>query len=321
MTQRTCPFQTIALDLITDLPPSQGNDSILMIVNHDCSKAAMFLPCTKEVTAEGLAQIYAQHVFPHYGVPQRIISNQDTWLTAHFTCALCELVGTTQNMSTTYHPQTDEQSKHANQCVEQYLCSYGNAQQDDWASLLPMAQFVHNSWPNETIGQTPFELLMGHMPALHVFPKDTAFPAINQRQDCLKQLHKRAQDALTKAQQLVVQRSECKKEQRSYMPYKKGDWVWLEGTNLCITHPMSKLTAWCYGPFTVEKVISPVVFKLWLPQHWKIFNVFHTSLLTPYRETEEHGWDFEESPPELIEEELEYEVKQVLASRCYGHHQ
>jgi hypothetical protein len=75
MTQGTCPFQTIALDLITDLPPSQGNDSILMIVKHDCSQAAIFLPCTKEVTAEGLAQIYAQHVFPHYGVPQKIISD------------------------------------------------------------------------------------------------------------------------------------------------------------------------------------------------------------------------------------------------------
>jgi hypothetical protein len=77
-TQGTCPFQTIALDLITDLPLSQGNDAILTIVDHDCLKVAIFLPCTKKVTAEGLVQIYAQHVFPHYGVPQRIISDQDT---------------------------------------------------------------------------------------------------------------------------------------------------------------------------------------------------------------------------------------------------
>jgi hypothetical protein len=74
-TQGMCPFQTIALDLITDLPPSQGNDSILTIVDHDCLKAAIFLPGTKEITAEGLVQLYAQHVFPHYGVPQKIISD------------------------------------------------------------------------------------------------------------------------------------------------------------------------------------------------------------------------------------------------------
>jgi hypothetical protein len=169
-------------------------------------------------------------------------------------------MGATQNMSTAYHPQTDGQSECANQHVEQYLHIYGNAQQDNWASLLPMVQFIHNSWPNETTGQTPFELLMGHMPLLHVSPKDTAFPVINQRQDWLKQLCERAQDALTKAQQLVVQRSECKKGQRSYASYKEGDQVWLEGTNLHITHPTSKLAAQCYGPFTVEKVISPIVF-------------------------------------------------------------
>jgi hypothetical protein len=89
---------------------------------------------------------------------------------------------------------------------------------------------------------------------------------------------------------------------------------------LHITHPTSKLVAQCYGPFTVEKVISPVVFQLQLPQHWKIFNVFHTLLLTPYRETEEHGQNFEEPPPELVKEEPEYKVEQVLASQHYGHH-
>jgi hypothetical protein len=67
--QSSHPFQVISLDLVMDLPMSQGNDAILTIVDHDCSKAVMFLPCTKEVTAEGLAQLYTQHVFPHYGIP------------------------------------------------------------------------------------------------------------------------------------------------------------------------------------------------------------------------------------------------------------
>jgi len=39
------PFATIALDFITKLPISQGNDLILMIMNHDCSKAVILIPC------------------------------------------------------------------------------------------------------------------------------------------------------------------------------------------------------------------------------------------------------------------------------------
>jgi hypothetical protein len=71
------PFATIALDLITDLPLSQGYDSILTITDHNCSKAAVFLPCLKMITGEGIARLYVQHVFPHFGVPKRVISDRD----------------------------------------------------------------------------------------------------------------------------------------------------------------------------------------------------------------------------------------------------
>jgi hypothetical protein len=63
------PFTTIALDLITDLPESCGHDSILTITDHNCTKAAIFLPCSKTITGEGIAQLYMDHVFPHFGVP------------------------------------------------------------------------------------------------------------------------------------------------------------------------------------------------------------------------------------------------------------
>jgi hypothetical protein len=47
--------------------------------------------------------------------------------------------------------------------------------------------------------------------------------------------------------------------------------------------------------------------------------VFHTSLLSPYKETEEHGENFPEPPLDLAEGEEEYEVEQVLGSRQHGH--
>ena len=66
------------------------------------------------------------------------------------------------------------------------------------------------------------------------------------------------------------------------------------------------------------KEISPVVYRLELPPHWTLHNVFHASLLTPYRETTEHGINFHEPPLELIEGEEEYEVERVLDLRCHG---
>jgi hypothetical protein len=85
-----------------------------------------------------------------------------------------------------------------------------------------------------------------------------------------------------------------------------GSKVWLEGANLKLTHPKAKLDAKRYGPFLITKAISPVVFQLALPPQWRIHDVFHASLLTPYKETEEYGENFMQPPPELIEGQEEY---------------
>jgi hypothetical protein len=49
-----------------------------------------------------------------------------------------------------------------------------------------------------------------------------------------------------------------------------------------MTHLTTKLAPKRYRPFTIVKKISDVVFQLELPHQWKIHNVFHASLLTPY---------------------------------------
>jgi len=69
------PFQTIAMDFIVKLPESNGYDMILMIIDHDCTKAAIFLSCRETIDSEGVAQLYVTHVFPHYGIPQKIFSD------------------------------------------------------------------------------------------------------------------------------------------------------------------------------------------------------------------------------------------------------
>jgi hypothetical protein len=58
-----------------------------------------------------------------------------------------------------------------------------------------------------------------------------------------------------------------------------------------------------------------VTYRLSLPERWKIHNAFHATLLSPYVEMEEHGVNFTELPPDLIEGEPEWEVEKILGSR------
>ena len=183
------PFSTIALDLIIDLPPLQGYDSILTITDHDITKAALFFPCAQTITREGVAAIYAQHVFPHYGLPRKVISDQDTHFTSRFVKELERILDITPNMSMAYHPQTDGQLEWTNQWLEQYLRVYGNFQQDDWARWLPMAQYVHNAWPSSTMGFTPFSLLLGFTPEITIPASiKSPLPSLEQKGEFLKQL-------------------------------------------------------------------------------------------------------------------------------------
>jgi hypothetical protein len=84
------PFEMIAMDFITKLSPSGGFDTILIIINTDCSKASIFIPCNETINFEGVTQLYLSHVLPHYGIPKKIILDCDPHFTSCFRQALCQ---------------------------------------------------------------------------------------------------------------------------------------------------------------------------------------------------------------------------------------
>src|SRR5487761_1247260 len=73
-----------------------------------------------------------------------------------------------------------------------------------------------------------------------------------------------------------------------------------------------------HGPFQIVRVLSPVAYQLELPTQWSIHPVFHSSLLTPYIETDSHGPNFSRPPPDLITGEAEYEVENIRSHRRHG---
>jgi hypothetical protein len=183
------PFETVAMDFIVKLSLSNGFDSILTITDHDCTKAAIFIPCKETITAEGVAKLYLQQVFKRFGLPQKIISDRDPQLAGKFARALCTALGITQNMSTTFHPRTDGQSERTNQGLEQYLRFYVDTKQGNWAQLLPIAEFAHNSWRNKSTGQSPFDLLMGYHPRAEWTTVASPIPQVMLRLEQIQECH------------------------------------------------------------------------------------------------------------------------------------
>ena len=158
------PFQTIAMDFITNLPRLGGYDTNLTIMDHDCSKAIILIPCKESMTAEGVAALILKHVFARYGAPKKFISDCNTRFTSKVARDYCNKFKIQQNMSTAYHPRTDGQAERTNQDAEIYLWIYFDKCQNDWHLWLPLAEFTHNQCPSVTTGQTPFSMIMGYTP-------------------------------------------------------------------------------------------------------------------------------------------------------------
>src|SRR5882724_10093615 len=70
-------WQTISVDLITELPQSHRYDTIMVIVDH-LSKHAHTILTTSDVTASGIARLFRDYVWKLHGLPEEVISNRGT---------------------------------------------------------------------------------------------------------------------------------------------------------------------------------------------------------------------------------------------------
>ncbi|ESK83058.1 reverse transcriptase-rnase h-integrase [Moniliophthora roreri MCA 2997] len=114
-------FQIITMDLITDLPLIDNCDSILVMVDHVATKRVVFIPCNKKINATETAELLFHHVYKHFGLLDKIISDRDPRFAAEVFKEMGRIFGIKQLLSTMYHPQTDGETERVNQEVEIYL--------------------------------------------------------------------------------------------------------------------------------------------------------------------------------------------------------
>jgi len=192
-------------------------------------------------------------------------------------------LGIQQNLSMAFHPQTDGISERKNQWIEQYLRLI-TTNQEDWSDWLAIATLVHNNSANSTTGFAPNELLIGWEPPLTIEQGESSNNNMVEEQATnLRNNRILATQAINRT---------AHKDSPTKPRWTIGQQVWLDGKNLPLPYGTIKLAPWRYGPFTIDKIISPVAYHLRLPVQWNIHPVFHASLLTLYIETDSHGPNF-----------------------------
>jgi len=274
------PWQSIAMDFITELPTSEGSDQLWVIVDR-FTKMAHFIPLQENATMD-LAVVFAREGWKHHGLhTDCIVSDRDSRFTSQIWKEFLQLLGIRLRMSTAFHPQTDGQRERLNQTIETYLLTFVRKEQDDWVRLLPMAEFAYNNSTTTGNGMSPFYANYSlHLVALHPTSTEPLNLVCKVDAHWINTVHDESNKGLEEAQELMQWYTD---PSRNLSPaYQVGDLVMLRGRNIKTRRPSKKLDQMNHGPFQIEKIISPLAVCLTLPRKWKIHNVFHISLLEPY---------------------------------------
>ena len=149
------PWKRIFADFIVKLPISSGYDSVLVVVDKN-TKLAHFIPTRETVDSQETAKLYLHHVWKHHGTPHEVISDRGLVFVSKFMRRLSELLCIKPSPTTTFHPQLDGQIERVNQVLEQFLRMFTTRRQDDWADLLPIAEFAYNNSSHLATGFSPF---------------------------------------------------------------------------------------------------------------------------------------------------------------------
>ncbi|MCO5587540.1 hypothetical protein L7F22_041490 [Adiantum nelumboides] len=152
---------SIAMDFIFDLPrTSTRNDGIWTIICR-FSKQAHFVHVRKKIKSEHMVKLFMHNVFKYHGMPQSIVSDRDPRMTSLFWKALFENMGSTLKFSSSFHPQTDGQSKEANSTILDLLKCYVSEHKATWEHYLPLVEYAYNNIVHTSTGKVPFEIVEG----------------------------------------------------------------------------------------------------------------------------------------------------------------
>ncbi|GBG79714.1 hypothetical protein CBR_g29978 [Chara braunii] len=321
-------WQSISLDFIGLLrpPTPRGHDAILVGVDR-FTKRARFVPCRYAISAREVTDIVFDRVVRDHGLPLRIISDRDPRFTSRFWRRLDEVYDTQLRFSSSYHPQTDGQTEITNRTLGDILRKIIRDDQQ-WDLHLAHAEIAYNHAVSPATGMLPYYCDLSYHPPVpadilrpsHLHP-DTSCPALDDWVAHMTSIMKTAHEHIVASQTRMAARAN---RSRMDHPFKVGDDVLIDARHLQLdADTLRKFRRRFFGPCRILQAVgsytasSLVSFRVKLPDYLcktRVHDVYHVSLLRPYRRPFEHfaGRPYERPPPIMVDGHEEFLVSDII---------
>src|SRR6266436_1472420 len=268
------------MDFIEQLPASEGFSAILVVIDQ-LTKQVIFIPSHDTVNALQVARLFLTHIFSKHGVPAHITSDHGSEFISHFFHLLGKLLRMRLHFTLGYHPEGDRQTECANQVLEQYLQGYTNYQQDDWVTLLLMAEFTYNNATNATTGVSPFFTNKGYHLELTSDPQaKTSLAEAQAFMADLEHVQVELKENIAQAQERYWKNADKHRVEAPKLNI--GDQAYVKAKFFRTRQPSKKLLEKNLGPYDIiGKLGTHSVTLHLLHQFHSVHPVFHMSQLEP----------------------------------------
>ncbi|KAH0670721.1 hypothetical protein KY289_025214 [Solanum tuberosum] len=204
-------------------------------------------------------------------MPDTLTSDRDHVFLSKFWKKLFTVQGVQLQRSTSYHPQTDGQTKVLNRTLETYLRCFCFDSPEEW-------------WYNTTyytaIKCTPYEVLYGQKPPIHLpyLADESSFNMVDRSLAAREAIIHLLKFHIQRAQQRMKDLAD---RHRSNICFEVGYWVYLKlqpYKQVSVgVRPFIKLAAKYFGPYPIAAKVGVVTYKLLLPTDVLIHHTFHIS--------------------------------------------
>ncbi|RXN11607.1 Retrovirus-related Pol polyprotein from transposon 412 [Labeo rohita] len=165
----TRPLELVCMDFLSLEPDSSNTSNILVMTDH-FTKFAFALP-TPNQKSKTVARCLWDQFIVHYGIPERLHSDQGPDFEAKLIKELCEISGIKKIRTTPYHPRSNP-TERFNRTLLSMLGTLESKQKSHWKDYVMPLVHAYNCTRSHVTGFTPYELMFGRKPRLAV---DLAF--------------------------------------------------------------------------------------------------------------------------------------------------
>ena len=214
------------MDFESGFPLTQRKHDLVWVI-VDSTKSAHFLPVRLDYFMDRLAELYVKEIVQLHGIPLSIVSDSDPRFTSRFWKELQSAMGTWLNFSTTFHAQTDGQSKRVIQVLEDMLRGCVLDFPGSWDMYISLKEFTYNNSYQLSFCMAPYEALYGRKCRTPIF-----WTELNEHKVIGSDLVKETEEKVRIIQQRLKAASDRPKSyanlKRKDIEYEVGDEVFLK---------------------------------------------------------------------------------------------